>query len=205
MSRADGPAGADEVGNGGAGEDGGDGGGGRIKGTGIIHVVKALRIQRDRAQGVLPERLRPYLTEKIRLAGWYPEEDAVALHVAFAALAPRRDDFWEWLGAQSASLDLVELYDSMVRRGDPRGTLEQLDALWRLYHDTGRVQVVHEPGGSVRLELHDFLYGGESFARLMRGYVAEAIRLAGARDPEVTILHLGDAERPWRWRVRWTA
>jgi hypothetical protein len=187
-----------------SGRAGGPLAGGRIKGTAIVHVVRALRIQRDRIRATLPPHLHSYLDEKVRLAGWYPEEDGFDLLRIFATVAPPRDDLWEWLGSQTAARDLVEIYDSMVRRGDPRGTLEQLDALWRLYHDTGRMAVVQEPGGAVRIELYDFLYGGEDFARLMRGYLAEALRLAGAANPEVTVLHLGDAERPWRWRARWT-
>lgn len=53
----------------------------QVKGTGMVHVVKALRIRRDHVTPLLDGSLRRYLDEKILASSWYPTLDLLALRI----------------------------------------------------------------------------------------------------------------------------
>lgn len=178
---------------------------GNVKGTGLVQVVKALRSRREASLEVLPERLHPYLDRQVLASSWYPEEDSFAL---LRALATQRaadgDDVWEALGRASASDDLAGIYSSMVQRGNPWATLQRLPRLWRLYHDSGRLEVGVHGDKAARLELRDFPLADDDYCRLVSGYVAALLALAGAQEVEVRCLEPPAAGRPPRWDVRWS-
>lgn len=177
-----------------------------IKGTGILQVVTMLRERRDHAEPLLKEPLRPYLDRHVLVASWYPEPDFLDLLEAMSHLAPKAEaaDPWGWLGRESAAVDLVEIYGSMVQKGSPWGTLQRLPRLWKLYHDSGRADVGVLGDAKAQVMVSDFAFATPEFCRYLNGYLGEMLRLAGAEGVRVAPLHVGANGQPARWSASWT-
>lgn len=169
-----------------------------IRGTGIVGPIKGLRIHRQRALEHLPERLHRYLSEKVRIADWYPLEDHLDLLRALIEAVPiTADDPWSWMGEQTADFDLVEVYPSTIQHGNPRGTLRKLPEVWQLYHDAGELQVTSADERGARIDLGDFAFTSDEYCRLLTGFFAEALRLSGAQDGAVRCVSCGDDRACW--------
>lgn len=180
---------------------------GRIKGTGLVNLVKALRADRERAVAALPPELRHYVESKSRVwpSEWYSEDDLMGLLRTAATLAPDSViDAWEWLGRQSARIDFAGTYASLVKPGNPAVTLGRYPTIWRLYHDAGVASV--EPTGEDRatVEIDHYLTTFDDFCRLMTGHLAELLLIGGAAESEVRTVRVADAEGPARWQARWS-
>ena len=71
----------------------------RIKGIGLLHVVKMLRSMREAALGVVPAPLHHYLSQEISRSEWYPFEEYLALlHGLAKLMPPDTGDAWEMFG-----------------------------------------------------------------------------------------------------------
>lgn len=177
----------------------------KIKGTGIVGVVRLLRERRDHVEPLLGVDLRPYLDQQVLVASWYPEADFLSLLRAMAHFTPRSGgDSWLWLGGHCAQVDLIEVYSSMVQRGNVWGTLERLPRLWRLYHDTGRADVGMLKSSEARIFVTDFAFAGEDFCRFMSGYLHRMLQLSGAQGIGVRAMKLGGVGKAATWQVRWS-
>lgn len=177
----------------------------KIKGTGILNVVRLLRERRDHIEPLLSEELRPYLDRQLLVASWYPEEDFFGLLRTMAHFTPKSGgDPWRWLGQESARVDLVEIYSSMVQKGDPWGTLQRLPRLWRLYHDSGKADVGVAGPNRAQVIVESYAFGGEEFGRWMAGFVSEMLAQAGATDIKVRALKIGSLHKPAVWIADWT-
>lgn len=173
----------------------------KVKGTGMVHVVKALRVRRDHVAPLLPDPLRGYLQEKILSASWYPTADLMALLTTMVHFVPKGvPEPWWWMGQQSANADLAEVYGAMVQRGNAWATLQRLPRLWRLYHDGGRMEVGVAGATKAQVMLYDFAFAGEEFCTLINGYLDAMARLAGTPS-EVKTLQTG--HRLARWLIAW--
>ncbi|MEM6792377.1 MAG: hypothetical protein AAF725_00215 [Acidobacteriota bacterium] len=176
----------------------------KIKGIGILNVVKLLRERRDHAEPLLDPEMRPYLDQQILVASWYPEKDFFRLLRTMALLTPKSGgDPWQWLGAHCAEVDLIHIYSSMVQKGNIWGTLERLPRLWRLYHDSGSADVGMMQRAQARIILTGFEFAGEDFSRFQAGYLACMLRLAGAQGVSVKPLRRGSATEPAMWLASW--
>ncbi|MEM1179244.1 MAG: DUF2378 family protein [Acidobacteriota bacterium] len=178
----------------------------KIKGTGIVGVVRLLRERRDHVEPVLEADLRPYLDRQVLVASWYPEADFLGLLRAMAYFTPKSGgDSWHWLGGHCAEVDLVEVYGSMVQKGNVWGTLERFPRLWRLYHDSGQADVGMLRTHEARVLVRDFAFADEDFCRFMTGYLRRMLKLAGAKGIEVKAMRLGGVGKSATWQVRWGA
>lgn len=174
----------------------------KVKGTGFLHVVKALRVRRDHVEPLLPERLRHYLEQKILVASWYPAEDLMGLLRTLVHFVPKGTaDAWWWMGEQSARIDLVEVYSAMVQKGNAWATLQRLPRLWRLYHDSGKVEVGMAGSTRAQVILSEFSMAEEDFSHLISGYMREVLRTAGS-EGTVKLLQSGNVKGA-RWLVEW--
>lgn len=177
----------------------------KIKGTGIVGVIRLLKERRDHVEPVLEGHLRSYLDRQILVASWYPEADFMGLLRAMVHFTPKAGgDSWRWLGGYCARVDLVEVYSSMVQKGNVWGTLERLPRLWRLYHDSGKADVGMLRNTEARIMVSDFAYADEDFCRFLSGYFHEMVQLAGGRDTEIRALKLGGPGRVATWHARWS-
>ena len=177
----------------------------KIKGTGIVGVVRLLKERRDHVEALLGPGLREYLDRQVLVASWYPEADFIALLRVMVHFTPKKGgDSWRWLGAYCAQVDLVEVYSSMVQKGNVWGTLERLPRLWRLYHDSGRADVGMLRATEARVMVSDFSFADEDFCRFMAGYLHEMLHLAGAQDLVIRPLKLGGAKKVATWHARWS-
>ncbi|MCG8458966.1 MAG: DUF2378 family protein [Holophagales bacterium] len=168
-------------------------------------AIRALVFRHDEASTLLDEDLRHYLGERVLVASWYPEEDHVRLMKVVAQLyAQPGKDVWQWMGVQTARMDLRELYASMVAQGRPQETLKRFPALWRLYRTAGRaeVQTLGSRRGIVRL--YDYPFLCPEIERLLGGYLEEALRLSGASEISAQVTSPGrPVGPPVIWVLEW--
>ena len=172
----------------------------------MIHVVKFLRTRKEEARALLPERLLPYLEKRLLPSAWYPEEDHIELCRALAKLlpGPAGMDIYEHIGRSGARADLAGVYRNMLRPGDPTGTLRKANALWHAYHDTGMYRVVQEGRGAARIELVSFPAQAPEHCRILRGWLAELLALAGAHGVEVVEIRCVHRKDLFcRWEMTW--
>lgn len=178
----------------------------KVKGTSMQGTVAALRARRDLAEPLLPERLRHYLDDRLLVASWYPEADFFELLGVLSHFAPKgAHDPWVWMGAESASVDLNGIYSAMVQKNNPWATLQRLPRLWKLYHDTGRVDVGYQGEGKSQVLITEYPFAHEHFCRHQAGYIQRMLELAGAAEPRVKVLRAGLGGHPARWLVTWDA
>ena len=176
-----------------------------IKGTGMLPIVKTLRTNKEMAREVLPDRLHPYLEDRIIASGWYPEADFVEiLRAAARMFSLSSDEFYEIAGRSSAIEDLNGVYHEFLRTGDPLGMLRAGVLAWQSYHDTGRIIVTPEGPGAARVDLVGYEMLCDEMCAVNTAWIKEELRLAGALDIEVTMSRCvcrGDAM--CRWQTRW--
>lgn len=174
----------------------------KVKGTGMLHVVKALRVRRNHVEPLLPERLRHYLEEKILVASWYPAEDLLDLLRTLVHFVPKGiGNAWWWMGEQGARTDLAEVYAAMVQKGNAWATLQRLPRLWRLYHDGGKVEVGVAGSTRAQVILTEVSFAQEDFGQLVAGYLCQMLRTVGA-EGGVKLLQSGGPKGA-RWLVEW--
>ncbi len=174
----------------------------RIKGVSLIEVVKVLRANRDAALGLLHSKLHPYLHDRLLASQWYPEEDyLVLLEAAGKIMEPLLTmDVWEFMGEQGAHKDFTGLYASVVRKGDPWGTLRHAGKIWSMYRDTGRLSVERQSETLAHLALHDYVNAGSMVCGTLTGYYRELLRLSGASHVRVKMTVLrAYGEGPTEW------
>jgi len=176
-----------------------------IKGTTMIHIVKFLRTRKEEARALLPERLRPYLQERLLPSAWYPEEDHIELCRALAKVLPDPGmDVYEFIGEFGARADLSGMYKHLLRPGDPAGTLQKGVVIWQTYHDTGLYRVALDGPSAAHVELVSFGAPTPEICLTLRGWNRSLLRMAGAKDvtvEETRCVHRGDVY--CRWEIRW--
>lgn len=173
----------------------------KVKGTGMVHVVKALRIRRDHVEPLLKGPLRVYLHDKILAASWYPTADLLALLATMVHFVPKSaGDPWQWMGRESAQVDLAEVYSAMIQKGNAWATLQRLPRLWRLYHDQGRMEVGVVGATRAQVMLMEFPLAHDGFAGLINGYLEEMVRVSGT---VAEVRTLQAVSKQSRWLVSW--
>jgi hypothetical protein len=175
-----------------------------VKGSNVLSAVKMLRANRERALTLLAPQYHRYLHERIVVASWYPESDQLALLRAVAALLPQAPDPYLMMGRIAARGDLSSMYSFVVRE-ELKDTLRSATTLWQTFHDTGSLTITVEAPGRALAVVRDYAAASREMCRVIGGYVAEVVTVAGARDVATTKLscvHEGAAQCSWRlvWR-----
>jgi hypothetical protein len=177
----------------------------KIKGTGLLDVVKRLRNHKEAAKKVLPPHLHSYLEDRIIIFGWYPAEDHLALLRALVALLPQEPaECYDFMGRLSARKDLLGVYRNALKEGNPLGMLKAGRQVWASYHDTGRILVTPEGPGQARLDLVGYEMPSEEMCAINTAWIHEELILSGAKDPEV--MHSRCCLRRdqlCRWECKW--
>jgi len=175
----------------------------RTKGTSFVWVVKFLRANRSQAQALLPPELAHYLEERVLPSTWYPISDYWELVRAVLAIAKMGREAFPQMGQFLARTDLAGIYKSALHAGDPARTMTAAIALWRNYHDEGRLIVELEPSAAT-VTLHDYPEPSNELCCLLDGYLRELAVAAGANDVEAARLSCrAEGGRDCRWRVSW--
>jgi hypothetical protein len=174
----------------------------KIKGTAMLNGA-----QKDAARALLPPRLHGYLVKRILVSDWYPEEDQLELlHVLKKLLPDPGTDPWEFMGRYVAQRDLSGVYSSMIRPGDPAATLKRGTGIWKIYHDTGSLQITLDGNDAARFDLVDFGLPSVEMCGVLRGWYAQLLSMAGAQ--EVTLkdsLCAARGDELCRWEAGWKA
>lgn len=157
----------------------------KAKGTAILGLVRFLRRHRDAAAAALPAHLTHYLDERVHVSTWYPEQDLLELaRVVAPMLPPSVGDPYELMGRISARDHLegsyAHLFEGVV---EPLAIPARAFALWASMHDSGRLETAVEPPGAVRVELVEFALPSREMCRIVGGYLAETLRVAGFAAP----------------------
>lgn len=178
----------------------------RIKGIAMKGAIDALLSEEAAARAVTPSRLQHYLDQPILVSSWYPEEDHYALMEVIAEVFGRPGkDVWFWMGRSTASRDLNNLYKAMVQEGQPITTLKRFPKLWRLYRTAGhvKVQTIGSSKGLVRI--YDYPFVNVQFAKLIAGFLSEAITISGGKKVVVNPTSTGQkVGLPAIWVVSWS-
>jgi hypothetical protein len=150
---------------------------GKIKGIGIVDIVRALRAERERALRVLRSNLHHYLDERIAISAWYPETDFLGLMEAFMRV--QKGATWERAGVLSARAALTSVYRNIVVEHDVPESAHRMRVNWRNYHDTGALSVENLPS-LVRVTVEGYCMVSAELCRLNQAYFGEILTLAGA-------------------------
>lgn len=184
---------------------------GKTKGTHVVKAVKLLRLYKDVAREVLPERLHWYLGKQILESSWYDEDEHRELMAALAAvleqvsLVPKGMNTWTFMGREAAAQDVTGVYRTMLKRGNPAATLGAQAQLWHVRWNSGHMGVTQHAPGHATCVLTDYEILSEGWCRMIRGYTERLLELAGAKDVEIEELEcLGRGDRRCRRQIRWT-
>jgi hypothetical protein len=149
----------------------------KIKGTGIIGIVKALRSRREAVKQYLSPELDHYLEERIVLNNWYPEQDYLHLLQVYRKVWPERS--YEDIGRFGAQEALSGVYRNIVT-DDVATSARHMRVNWRNYHDTGELSIDVEPS-VIRVKVSDYPVVSDELCRLNQGYFSELLKLGGAQ------------------------
>jgi len=176
----------------------------KAKGTILVGIVKYLRKHREPALRLLPPDLHHYLSEKIFLSAWYPEEDLLRLIRARLRLHEGpADEVLEAMGRMTVQGHAEGVYAHLLEGG---GRGAATGALWSSQHDTGTLTVERESATTSRLELVGYAHPSREMCRIVEAYVGETLRLAGRAG--ITAEKLSCAVRgdpQCTWRFTWIA
>lgn len=177
----------------------------KAKGTTLVSLVRFLRSQRERALAVLPAELHHYLDEIIQPSVWYPEQDLQAMLRGLLALLPgNREETLATLGAGVAREHLEGIYRRLLT-GDTDQLVRRSVTLWESQHDSGGFAIRTEGPGRARFEVRDYATPSHEMCSILRGYIAETLRIAGNVDVAVEkqecVLRGADA---CVWAATWT-
>ena len=179
---------------------------GKVKGIALINAVKVLRMKKDEARKLLPERLHGYLEERILISSWYPEEDLLEILRTLAKLIPDPGmDIFEFMGRMSAAADLGGVYAHLVREGGPAATLRRTAITWEHYHDTGKEKVVEFADDHVVIEISEYAHPSREVCGSTKGWFHELVKLAGGKG--IGVVHskcVLDGATACRFEARWT-
>jgi len=176
-----------------------------IKGTGLIQVLRALQGNRAVAETLIPIQLHGYFTQRVLASSWYPEADWAVLVMALGKMiAPQIEgDVWEYLGAQGAANDFNGIYASLVRKGDPWGSFGTAQKIWRLYRDTGRVEVKRDGPHKAQIFLYDYPFARPEICGTLTGYFRTLAEVSGATEVHVRLVRAQPpALGPSEWAIR---
>jgi hypothetical protein len=177
-----------------------------VKGSNVLAAVKMLRANRERALQLLAPKYHRFLTERITVASWYPEEDQIELLRVVASMLPRTPDPWMMMGRIAARGDLTNLYSYLVKPGgELKDTLRAATALWQTFHDTGELKIALEAPGSAIATVRNYAASCREMCRVIGGYVTEVASVAGALNVATVKLgcvHDGAPQCSWRMNFR---
>ena len=152
----------------------------KVKGSAMDGAVRFLAAKRDAAEPILPMALHHYLDETISPSAWYPEEDLVGLIQTLLRLIPGgRDEVLDVMGRTTARDHLAGTYTHLIEDGDIRNLGIRAATLWGSMHDSGKMRVVENATGRVRLELAGYGHPSEELCKISCGYIGEVLRLNG--------------------------
>jgi uncharacterized protein (TIGR02265 family) len=156
----------------------------KVKGATVITVVKSLRNAKERARALLPPRLHRYLEERILASNWYPAADHLELLRALAKILQENDPglgdgAYRLIGAMGAQIDAANLYEQVLRRADPEQALKRASVMWRIYFDSGSLEMKRTGPRAARGELRGLDLVTWELCATITGFVEAVARIAG--------------------------
>jgi hypothetical protein len=183
----------------------------QAKGAVVVATLDYLRTTHgnaavDEILARLPASRRA-LVENASATSAIPLDDVYALWEAIdGRLRPDHPEWAEAAGAHSITSKGVQLYSGIVRKATPLDFLTQPVSLFRLFYDSGEMDVVERTGERAVVRLHGFADVNVLFCRRQTGGLRRAVELAGgtgASAQHVRCVAEGDAFCEWelKWRM----
>lgn len=182
---------------------------GNVKGSIMTEVVKYLRSRGPEAREAVPEHLRQYLDRRILATSWYPEEDYLEMARVIADLIPAKYKVggltgFELCGRATAGKHVEGSYRPLIG-SNPARTLRNFPGLWKLRHDTGRIDVELTGETSALVELHDFTLVDAEACEAIQGSFWGFLTHSGAADPRFEHTRCrARGDSVCEWRVDWS-
>ena len=173
----------------------------QVKGAVIVDSVRYLRRHKEAARRLLPPELHHYLSQRVLMASWYPEEHLVPLMRAMARIDGQPDDFYfQRAGRITAHVHAGGVYRHLVHRSDRESLSRRALVLWAAQHDTGSMEMMSVDNDEVRVALRDFGVPSREFCLITGGYLAATFEISGCEDVRIAKESCcvdGDAECAW--------
>ena len=150
----------------------------KAKGSILVGAVKALRQRKDEALAVLPESMHRYLTDRILMADWYPQEDLLALIRALMKIIPGDpDQVLRGMGAATARELGDGVYSNLMTNS---GSASTTFALWSSMHDSGTLKARRDAKTKeIVFELVDFGSPSAEMCAITGAFIQESVRMSG--------------------------
>ncbi len=180
---------------------------GRIKGSVLVSAVKALRMQREKAEPLLSEAGRRYLNEeRVMVGSWYPEQDAFEIFRAFAQLHMPGMGVKAWveMGRVAALQHSREHYRHLMAERDTQQLMGKAGALFKNQHDTGELTATTEQVGQAAVTLVGFEALCSEWSQMIAGYLTGLVQATGSENVSVRIVERDFAKGDASFAVTWT-
>ena len=166
----------------------------QVRGRDLIDAVLFVRQAHgrdahDRVLEALGNDVPDAFRSELREPSWYPLDALTAyLRAAQRRLAPDNPRFFREQGFFAARREKATFLGPMVATAENRARLAP--TAWRLFYDTGRLEVIGEPSGEERGRVHDFPTTPElceRFCGIWEGMASTAAQRARAQHPRCVL------------------
>lgn len=184
---------------------------GRTKGSIGLKLVRFLRHHRDLASQALPADYQHYLTERILATAWIEDAHYSVLLRATAEVMERGKlvpepnlSAYEYMGRSSAAMDYADIYKGLLKKGDPKRTLQNLEKLYQLRHESKRAHVSFEGPVEASVLVNDPEFASDESCKTVSGLIWQTLHEAGAGNIKVQKTHCQKTGAPsCRWHATW--
>jgi hypothetical protein len=128
----------------------------------------------------LPEAERRVLDNRVLSHAWAPFEVFVEVAKTADRLFGQGDlALCTEMARYAAEVNLPTLYRLFYRLGSPQYILRKAAQLWSVHYDSGKLVVIEEGQGKVRLEIVDFESPHRVHCLSVLGWAARSVELSG--------------------------
>lgn len=121
---------------------------------------------------------------------WMPAEEVRRFYqTASAVLSVDKIQFCREVGAANAVKDLPRFFKYMISRTNPATVFRVLNIVWRLYYDTGKINVLENEANHVTVEIRDFEDACEEICSDIAGYCETLLALLRLKNPRIAHTH----------------
>lgn len=163
---------------------------GKLKGTSAIAIREYIRdIYGEEAFNRVLAHLAPETAEIFRRAMPVSWVDAVPVRefyrTANRLLGDGTTSLYRRIGAANAERDLPRFFKSLLALTSPEMVFGMFGMVWKLYYDTGQVQLVRKEPGLVAVEIRGFANAGDELCEDICGYCETLLRMLKLKNPRV--------------------
>ncbi len=128
-------------------------------------------------------RDKQILSGLILVANWYPEKTNVCLlETAERVLAKGDRALYQQVGYYHATTSIPNIYKMFIRFGSPVFMIKKAPMIYRLLHNTGRLEIHSVSQKSVTGRLYDHPLRSRALCGVVAGFTKGALEMSGAKN-----------------------